>query len=163
MAGSKGDRSKNALGCLTALLLTLLAFLFFASNYGDPGYVYEPNSGRNQRIGSVRFDMTRWMTLTGSANLLQTLTIENGSEKDVVILGGTLVSGSRTFEAELPGQGEPKWGTVPPGATASPFLYWEYGSSLDAEDALGEEIEWRWRVEVEGEERTIRFTMKREP
>jgi len=128
----------------------------------DPGYVYQPTGGRNQQIGDVRFDMEPWMTLTGSGNELQNLTIENGSGQDVVILGAELVTAGQRLQAELPGSGEPKWRTVGPGTTDAPFLYWDYGDYRSAGDVLGPEIEWVWRVEVEGEEHVVRFTMKRE-
>jgi hypothetical protein len=150
-----------AASCLCAALL--------ASAGCDPGYGYQPldAAGRkvaqwSESIGGVRLEMKPIMILTGSGGTMQGLTITNNSDRDVVVLGGQLSTDGRIMEAKLPGEGEAKWRTVPPGATQTINLSWDFREhGGDASKVLGPSLCWTWRVKIGEEEHTFKVRMER--
>jgi hypothetical protein len=135
----------------------------------DPGYDYKPLDAGGRKVAKwsdsvsgVRFEMKPFMILTGSGGTSQGLTIVNGSDRNVVVLGGQLSTNGRTLEAKLPGEGEVKWRTVPPGAAETINLSWDFGEQGGyADKALGPSVTWIWRVKIGDEEHTIRVGMER--
>src|SRR5476651_2255958 len=115
-----------------AILLPLVVLAFSASGC-DPGYNYHPVDAKGQRfpqwsetIEGVRFAARPYSTLIGSGNTVDYLDITNGSDKEVVVLGGQLVTNGRTIEAKVYDSPEGiEARTVPAGVSKSVMLYWE--------------------------------------
>lgn len=113
----------------------------------------------SETIGGVRFSARPFVILTGSSGGIP-LVVANGSDKEVVVLGGQLVTKGRTVEADVPDDPATRaFRTVPAGETKSVSLGWSLGT---ASKALGPDPTWVWRVRIGGTEHTLRVPMRRE-
>src|SRR5262245_4942051 len=89
----------------SAVLVALVVFALSTSGC-DPGYNYQPVDAKGQRlpqwsetVEGVRFSARPYSTLIGSGNTVVYLDITNKSDREVVVLGGQLVTEGRTIEA----------------------------------------------------------------
>jgi hypothetical protein len=134
----------------------------------DPGYTYQPVGPQGNRLAEwsetvegVRFSARPYMVLIGSRSTFGQLDIANESDKEVVVLGGQLVTNGRTIEAHIfdsPANREAR--TVAPGGSESVSLLWEFGGS--ASEVLGPDISWVWRVRIGSEDHSLRVSMERQ-
>jgi hypothetical protein len=145
-----------------------LIVLVLSASGCDPGYSYQPVDTKGERlpqwsekVEGVHFSARPYSTLIGSKNTIEYLDITNESDKEVVVLGGQLLTKGRTIEAQVlddPPNREAR--TVPAGESKSVSLYWEYGGS--ASDVLGPDITWVWRVRIGAAEHSLRVPMQRQ-
>jgi hypothetical protein len=134
----------------------------------DPAFNYQPIDAKGQRlplwsetVEGVRFSENPYTTLRGSGNTVEYLDIANGSDKEVAVLGGQLVTNGRTIEARIiddPANREAR--TVPAGESKSVLLFWEFGDT--ALKVFGPDLTWVWHVRIGETEHTLRVPMKRE-
>jgi hypothetical protein len=150
-----------------AILLALVVLALSAAGC-DPGYNYQPVDAKGQRlpewsetIEDVRFSSRPYSTLIGSGNTCVYLDIINESDKEILVLGGQLLTNDRTIEAIIiddPPNREAR--TVPAGESKSVLLYWEFGGS--ASEVLGPNLTWVWRVRIGKTEHSLRVPMQRQ-
>ena len=135
----------------------------------DSGYTYRPMGPKGKRIErwsetieGVRFSVDHYNTRSDSTSGFMRLEIANESKRDVVVLGGQLVTqpqstASKTIDARVPDAPEGREErTVPPGASKSVDLFVEFGGSAAV---LGDVMMYSWRVQIGGEERVIKVFM----
>jgi hypothetical protein len=164
-----GVRQLEAAMCASrrAILFSLFIFALLASAC-DPGYKYQPVDANGQqlptwseKVEGVRFSTRPYSELIGSGNTIRYLDITNESDKEVVVLGGHLLTNGRKIEAHIiddPPNREAR--TVPAGESKSVFLLWEFGGP--ASDVLGPDITWVWRVRIGETEHSLRVPMQRQ-
>lgn len=150
-----------------AFLFPLLVLAPLASGC-DPGYHYQPLDAKGQRlphwsktVAGVHFSAGPYGTLIGSGNTVVNLNITNESGKEVIVLGGQLVTNGRTIEARILDDAPNREDrTVPAGESKTVSLYWEFGGS--ASEVLGTDITWIWRVRIGTTEHSLRVPMQRQ-
>lgn len=134
----------------------------------DRGYNYQPVDPQGNRlpqwsetVGGVQFSAKPYTTLIGQSAAILYLDIANESDKEAFMLGGQLVTNGRTIEAEVDDSSEGRDArTVSPGASKSVMLFWDLGGSAD--EVLGPDITWVWRVRIGAAEHSLRVPMQRQ-
>lgn len=143
------------------------AFLAMSASGCDPGYHYQPvdSSGKqlsqwSQTIEGVQFSAKSYGTLIGASYIYGHLEIVNRSNKEVLVLGGQLLTDDRTIKARVnEHQSGREERTVAPGRSRSVDLSWDFGAS--AHEVLGPKITWVWRVQIGAAEHDLRIPMQR--
>jgi hypothetical protein len=150
-----------------AILIALFAAVLSASGC-DPGYKYHSVDAKGQRllhwsetVEGVRFSARPYSTLIGSGNTIVYLDITNESDKEVVVLGGQLVTNDRRIEARIIDDAPNREArTVSARESKSVDLLWEFGGP--ASEVLGQDLTWVWRVRIGEAEHSLRVPMERE-
>jgi hypothetical protein len=97
-------------------------------------------------------------TLIGEREVLYTLTIENHSQSNVAILGGSMASNGRKYPAEL--CDAPTRTVIVSGASSLVHFLISLGDE-PAFKALGEKITWDLRIRIGGKETDVMVEMSR--
>jgi hypothetical protein len=89
------------------------------------------------------------------------LDVTNKSDKEVVVLGGQLLTNGRTIKAHFPDPPNRDDRTVPAGKSRSVPLLWNYGGGF-ADQVLGPDITFIWQMRIGKAEHSLRVPMQRE-
>jgi hypothetical protein len=156
----------------SAILMALLVLALSASGC-EFVYRYYPVDAKARRlpgwsemVEGVRFsafsDDGTWTTGRDSSFGAEVgLDITNKSDKEVVVLGGQLLTNGRTIKAHFPNPPNRDDRTVPAGKSRSVPLLWNYGGG-SADQVLGPDITFIWQVRIGKAERSLRVPMQRE-
>jgi hypothetical protein len=144
----------------------LVSFMFFLQAC-DRGASYCPKAWVAQREGrewSKSLDGVEIRTggiseLLGSDSMSPEFIIVNRTSRSLIMKSATLRAQRILYPARLPGQGEAKWRTVPPGETRRISLFWSFPKPFS--DVLGEEPEIALDVQHGTVRRTIEIVYAR--
>jgi hypothetical protein len=148
---------------LTALGVAVL----FASGC-IPVKRFHPLDGRGQKIerwtqviDGVRFEMTGCTISSAGRSTQGTLLVGNDSDREVVVLGGRLVTvNGREWKSQLPVNQAGKDYTVAAGQSLSAVFVFGGDEGDSPYDEVGANIFWVWRVRVGAEEHVLQVPMK---
>ena len=157
-----------ALFVFTAIAIAMVKFVLsgLGSILGDRFCHYQPVDAKgeplpqwSETIEGVRFSM-RPLSLSISGGASICLEIANDSDKEVVLLGGEVLTYGRTIEAKVHDSPQDVLArTAPIGQSKVVGLSWEFGTWLD--QVLGHEITWVWKVRIGKAEHSLRIPMQR--
>ena len=145
----------------------VLLFLLGMFVLGDPGYQYNPVDGHGRPIAKwsrtvdgLTLEGGPYSTLIGSGIGAYGYRLTNRSDKGVTLLGGTLLTDGRSLEADTEGALPRSFAPGTSGDVSFTFDFRPHGG--DAEQVLGKNLTWIWRLRVGDRERTIEVKMLRE-
>jgi hypothetical protein len=154
------------LGLAKHWLMMLMSFMFFFQAC-DRGSSYYPKAWVAQREGrewvksleGVELRTRGISGLLGSDSISPEFIIANRTSASLIIKSATLRAQRFSYPARLPGQGEAKWRTVPPGGTLRIPLFWSLPKPFS--EILGEEPEIALDVQQGAVRRTIEIVYAR--